>query len=40
MITQGPEELNIIVGVEEKDFAQATQVLYNTFMKENRHETL
>ncbi len=34
MITQGPEELNIIVGVEEKDFAQAIRVLYNTFMKE------
>ena len=40
MITQGPEELNIIVGVEEKDFAQAIRVLYNTFMKENAHETL
>lgn len=38
MITQGPEELNIIVGVEEKDFAQAIRVLYNTFMKENKHE--
>ena len=34
MITQGPEELNIIFGVEEKDFAQAIRVLYNTFMKE------
>ena len=40
MITQGPEELNIIVGVEEKDFAQAIRVLYNTFMKENAHERL
>jgi len=38
MITQGPEELNIIVGVEEKDFAQAIRVLYTTFMKENDHE--
>ena len=38
MITQGPEELNIIVGVEEKDFAQAIRVLYTTFMKENGHE--
>ena len=36
MITQGPEEMNIIVGVEEKDFAQAIRVLYNTFMKENK----
>ncbi|MBO4379084.1 MAG: aspartate kinase [Clostridia bacterium] len=34
MITQGPEELNIIVGVEEKDFAQAIRVLYDTFVKE------
>ena len=31
MITQGPEELNIIVGVEEKDFEQAIRVLYNSF---------
>ena len=35
MITQGPEELNIIVGVEEKDFAQAIRVLYHSFVKEN-----
>ncbi len=34
MITQGPEELNIIVGVEEKDFEQAIRVLYNSFVKE------
>ena len=31
MITQGPEELNIIVGVEEKDFEQAIRVLYSSF---------
>ena len=35
MITQGPEELNIIVGVEEKDFAQAIRVLYDSFVKEH-----
>ena len=35
MITQGPEELNIIVGVEEKDFEQAIRVLYHSFVKEN-----
>ncbi|MBQ7455287.1 MAG: aspartate kinase [Clostridia bacterium] len=40
MITQGPEELNIIVGVEEKDFAQAIRVLYDTFVKEERHEAV
>ena len=34
MITQGPEELDIIVGVEEKDFEQAVRILYNTFIKE------
>ncbi len=33
MITQGPEELNIIVGVEEKDFEQAIRVLYDSFVK-------
>ncbi|MGM9661750.1 MAG: aspartate kinase [Oscillospiraceae bacterium] len=36
MITQGPEELNIIVGVEEKDFEQAIRVLYNSFVKEEQ----
>jgi aspartate kinase len=35
MITQGPEELNIIVGIEEKDFQQAICVLYDSFVKEN-----
>lgn len=34
MITQGPEELNIIVGVEDKDFSQAIRVLYDSFVKE------
>lgn len=34
MITQGPEELNIIVGVEGKDFEQAIRVLYDSFVKE------
>lgn len=33
MITQGPEELNIIVGVDNKDFANAIRVLYNGFVK-------
>ena len=36
MITQGPEELNIIVGVEEKDFSQAIRVLYDSFVKEEK----
>lgn len=33
MITQGPEELNIIVGVDDKDFAAAIRVLYMGFVK-------
>ena len=33
MISQGPDELNIIVGVDNKDFAHAIQVLYNSFVR-------
>ena len=33
MINQGPDELNIIFGVENKDFADAIRVLYNSFIK-------
>ena len=33
MINQGPDELNIIFGVENKDFADAIRVLYNSFVK-------
>ncbi len=33
MITQGPDELNIIFGVENKDFSKAIQVLYDSFVK-------
>ena len=33
MINQGPDELNIIFGVENKDFASAIRVLYNSFIK-------
>ena len=33
MITQGPEELNIIVGVDSTDFEKAIRVLYNSFVK-------
>ena len=32
-ITQGPEELNIIVGVDSADFEKAIRVLYNSFVK-------
>ncbi len=33
MINQGPDELNIIFGVDNKDFATAIKVLYNSFVK-------
>ena len=33
MISQGPDELNIIFGVENKDFANAIRILYNSFVK-------
>ncbi len=33
MINQGPDELNVIFGVENKDFAAAIRVLYNSFIK-------
>ena len=33
MINQGPDELNIIFGVDNRDFSRAIQVLYNSFVK-------
>ena len=33
MINQGPDELNIIFGVDNKDFKTAIKVLYNSFVK-------
>ncbi len=33
MINQGPDELNIIFGVDNKDFAEAIRVLYDSFVK-------
>ena len=33
MINQGPDELNIIFGVDNKDFADSIRVLYNSFVK-------
>ena len=33
MINQGPDELNIIFGVDNRDFASAIRVLYNSFVK-------
>lgn len=33
MISQGPEEVNIIVGVDNNDYAGAVRVLYNSFVR-------
>lgn len=33
MITQGPEELNIIVGVNNNDFEKTIRVIYDSFVK-------
>ena len=33
MISQGPEELNIIVGVNDPDFEKTVRVLYDSFVK-------
>lgn len=33
MINQGPDELNIILGVDNRDFSRAIQVLYDSFAK-------
>ena len=33
MNNQGPDELNIIFGVDNKDFAESIRVLYNSFVK-------
>ncbi len=33
MINQGPDELNIIFGVDNRDFSEAIRVLYNSFAK-------
>ena len=36
MIDQGSSELNIIIGVEEKDFTRALNSIYDAFVKESR----
>lgn len=33
MISQGPDELNILVGIDEKDYAATIRVLYDAFVK-------
>ncbi len=33
MISQGPDEMNIIVGVDNKDYENAIRILYNSFVK-------
>lgn len=36
MISQGPEELNIIVGVDDRDFEKTIRVLYNSFTRKDQ----
>ena len=36
MILQGPEELNILIGVKEKDYEEAIRVLYNSFSQQEK----
>ena len=38
MILQGPEELNILIGVKEKDYEEAIRVLYNSFSEHEKEE--
>lgn len=38
MINQGPDELNIILGVDNKDFATAIKVLYHSFVKQEEEQ--
>ena len=33
MITQGPEELNIIFGVDNRNFEETIRILYHSFVK-------
>ena len=41
MIAQGSDEINIIVGVENKDFEKTISVIYEGFVgKENKSETV
>ena len=34
MIAQGTDEINIIVGVENKDFEKTTRVIYEKFVRD------
>ena len=33
MISQDAEEMNIIIGVEDKDYEKSIEVLYNSFKR-------
>ena len=33
MISQGPDEINIVFGVENKDFEKTIRILYNSFVR-------
>ena len=36
MITQGCDEINILIGVEEKDFERAVRAIYDAFSDHGR----
>jgi aspartate kinase len=38
MISQGSSELNIIIGVENKDFEKAISAIYNAFQNKEEEE--
>lgn len=38
MIAQGPDEINIIVGVENQDFEKTIRVLYDSFIVGGKEE--
>ena len=38
MISQGSSEINIIIGVETKDFEKAIEAIYREFYKEEKNE--
>ena len=38
MISQGSSEINIIIGVETKDFEKAIEAIYREFYKEEKDE--
>ena len=36
MIAQGPQELNVIVGIDDKDYEATIKTIYNEFVINNK----